>query len=318
MNRVVTISGVMTNSQIVGGETFNTFGDSKNVVRLMFSVLKDLVRGAVPCEVITNYGNYSPVIFTKFRTKLVAGKTDIMEFTMSGEEVQLATTINGSKPTLLVFKAIDPSKVAARVSELSATGIFAGRKVLDSVVGAESLTDDATLESVVGATTISEATVDLNEDFQIETLSESGETSISTYQKISDGFTDGSTSFLTSLGIPPLYAGVVTELVKGKIEERVDTEVGKLKQDVYGFVYGITGVNGDSSFGQELLSVGVDTFVVGAMEVANDAIYSPEGVSLPSSEDILTGATNLGSSLVSGSIKKHASTIITKVTEAVL
>jgi hypothetical protein len=305
MNRVVSITGIVTNSQVVGGETFNDFDDSKNVVRLMFSVLKDLVGGAVPCKVVTNYGDYSPVIFTKFKTKLVAGKTDVMEFTMSGEEVQLGSTINGTKPTLLVFNDLDSSQVDARISELSKTGIFAGRRVLESIAEGE------------GTYTISEAVVDLNEDFQIETISEFGEKSLSTYEKISEGFTDASTGLLTTLGIPPIYAGVITELVKDKVEEKITTEVGELKSDIYGFVYAVTGVNGDQGFGQEILSVGVDTLVVGAMELANSAVYSPEGASLPSTEDVLTGATNLGSSLLSGAVKKYAPAVITKITKVV-
>ena len=311
MNRVVSITGIVTNSQVVGGETFNEFDDSKNVVRLMFSVLKDLVGGAVPCEVVTNYGDYSPVIFTKFKTKLVAGKTDVMEFTMSGEEVQLGSTINGTKPTLLVFTPLDVTQTEARKAELTSAGF----DVSDTAI-------------------LSEAEVNLNESFQVESVDDLGSKSITTYENVHKDSTSDVTSMLVStsntevagiasvadltgavkeeLGLPDIslsgpsslsscFLSGADSLATETINEEIDTVFGKLETSLYGGKYSIIGVKGNQSLGQELLGVGADCLVVGATgsSTLHDSVSDVTGIgNIPSVGDVLNGASaTSGSSL---------------------
>lgn len=331
MNRVVTIKGAVTNHQVVGAEAFNSFDDSKNVVRLMFEVLKELVRGAVPCEVTTNFGKYNPVIFTKYSTKLVAGKTDMMEFTLRGEEVQLATTINGNKPNLLVFKPLNATQTDARRTEL----INAGFDVGDTAV-------------------LSEATVDMNESFQIDSVDDLGNTSITTYEKVATDLTSDSVSHLVSTTItdlngsldvpefistPPLEnpslpniglsSGASTvsacisenaeDVIVGAIEDEVDTVFGKLESSLYGAKYSITGVNGNQSLGQAILGVGIDCVVAGATgnsSIAGSAEAIQQDISnnLPSLDSVLNGANSLGNTLVSNTNGKSTIVTLTKIT----
>lgn len=331
MNRVVTIKGAITNHQVVGAETFNTFDDSKNVVRLMFSVLKDLVRGAVPCEVTTNFGKYSPVIFNKFRTKLVAGKTDTMEFTMRGEEVQLATTINGNKPNLLVFTELTAGKKEARIAEFASAGM--------------EVSPDAVL---------SEATVDMNESFQLESKDDLGNTSITTYEKVGSDLTSDTNYHLVhtnkvdlteSVDVPEFISSIpelgpslpntnltsgasivspcisegVDRVVSEAAEDEIDTVFGKLESSLYGGKYSVTGVNGDQSLGQAVLGVGVDCFVADTSSTGKIAgsLTNPAkelvNYNLPSSSQILSGASALGDSLTGDTSGKAAPTTITKV-----
>lgn len=316
MNRGVTIKGAVTNHQVVGAETFNTFDDSRNVVRLMFSVLKDLVRGAIPCEVTTNFGKYKPVVFTRFSTKLVAGKTDMMEFTIRGEEIQLGTTVNGNKPNLLIFTPLSDTKREARISELTS----AGYDVCDTAV-------------------LSEAIVDLSKSFQIESVDDLCNTSITTYESVALDVNTGSSSHLVSTSIVDLTESVpeydfvsnitdaiptlpdisltsgastvssclsegVDSVVADAANKEIDTVFGKLESSLYGAKYSITGVNGNQSLGQSILGVGVDCVVAGATgnsSIAGSAEAIQQDISnnLPSLSSILGGASNIGSPPVS-------------------
>jgi len=330
MNRVVTISGAVTNHQVVGGETFNNFDDSKNVVRLMFAVLKELVRGAVPCKVTTNYGKYDPVIFTKFKTKLVAGKTDMMEFTMRGEEVQLATTINGNKPNLLVFTELSANKREARVAEFANAGI-----------------------PISTSAKLSEAIVDMNESFQIQSRDDLGNTSITTYERVASDLTSSTTHHLISTSITD-YNGIIEsndfinsiadalpslpdislssgastvsacisenteEAIVDVVDDEIDTVFGKLESSLYGGKYSITGVNGNQTLGQIILGVGIDCVVAGAtgnssIAGSSEAIQQDIINNLPSIDLILNGASSLGETLADNTFGKPNPVTLTKI-----
>lgn len=302
-NRKISITGVVTNHIIVGAEEGHEYGGNNS--RVMYDTLKNIVRGAFPCEVVTNYGNYNPVIFTRFKTRLQAGKTDVMEFTMTGEEVQLGTTINSTTPTLLTFKVLTAAERAARVDELAAVGI--------------QVADDAV---------VSEASVDFNESFQVETTGTNGQSQVMTYErdsydpttkkyshtvhtsdtdiataepttyinwfammqeeaayKAGKSLETGSLSSVGANALPEagasflpdvdLAAGASTTaacLTDGLIglgtditEGYINTALGELRQTIYGAAYGIFGVNGDQGFGQVLLALGVDCLVAGAI-----------------------------------------------------
>ena len=328
-NRVVTITGVISNHLVIGAVEFHEYGGNNS--RLMFSTLKDLVRGAIPCDVVTNYGNYSPVIFTKFKTKLQSGKTDIMEFTITGEEVQLASTVNGTTPNLLVFTPLTETERKARVEELIAAGLEVPQEAV-----------------------ITTANVDFNESFQLETIGSNGKKSVMTYEKTSYDPTlkvyshnvhtsdtevaksEGGTAInwfqimqeeAEVLALPnlDLSAGASTasaclkdELTKLAAEEAddfIETSLGNLKKSVYGAVYGAFGVNGDQSFGQVLLSIGLDCFVAGAVGSV-DSSLNPDDfneTTLPTVDEALGGATNIGNTIFSDTLTVSAPSTITKI-----
>lgn len=322
-NRKISITGVITNHLIIGAEEFHEYGGNNS--RVMFSVLKDLVRGAVPCEVDTNYGSYSPVIFNRFKTKLQAGKTDIMEFTITGEEVQLGTTINGNAPTLLVFTPLTSTEREAEVQKLSDAGI--------------EVSDDAV---------ITVAQVDFNESFQVETTATNGDTILVTYDKVSyddttktyqhevctsdtDLVKEERESGLNWFSIikedygVDLQAGAMTAsaclsdgavgLATSFAEETVDTSLGKLKKTIYGAAYGILGVNGDKSYGQVLLALGVDCLVAGATGTTNTEVNADSfnDNPMPTWESALEGASSKGNALATDTLGVAAPTTLTKI-----
>jgi len=322
-NRKVTISGLISNHLIIGAEEFHEYGG--NNTKIVFGTLKDLVRRATPCEVNTNFGDYTPVIFTKFKTKLMAGKTDVMEFTMMGEEVQLGLTANATLPNLLVFTPLTDAERTARVEELLSVGL-----------------------EVPEEYEVSQAPVNFNESFQVESTNLNGETSITTYDKVaydpttkayshevhtSDtdvaegepeahmnwfGLLQGETGIDLAAGAATFSACVadgVTGLVLEAGEEFIETALGDLKKSIYGAAYGLFGVNGDRSLGQVLLSLGVDCLIAGAIG-SKDPELNPDDFQendIPTSDQVLGGAASIGDSVVSDTLGVAAPTTLTKI-----
>lgn len=328
-NRKISISGIVTNHVILGAEEGHVYGGNNS--RVMFDTLKNIVRGAFPCEVITNYGKYNPVIFTRFKTKLQAGKTDVMEFTMTGEEVQLGTTINSTTPTLLTFKVLSEAERAARVDELAAVGITVSENAV-----------------------VSEANVDFNESFQVETTGTNGQSQVMTYERDSYDPTtkkyshvvhtsdtdvaeaeptsqinwfalmqeEAGLSFLpdvdlaagastTAACLKDGLIGIGTDLAQGYI----NTALGELRQTIYGAAYGIFGVNGDQGFGQVLMALGVDCLVAGAIGSV-DPELNPDDFqdnSIPTPDQALEGAASIGDSVVTDTLGVAAPTTLTKI-----
>lgn len=326
-NRKVTISGVVSNHLIIGSEEFHEYGGNNS--RIMFSTLRDLVRGAVPCEVTTNYDTYTPVIFTRFKTKLMAGKTDIMEFTITGEEVQLSTTTNGTTPTLLVFTPLTDAERQARVDELLEVGL-----------------------EVPAEYAVTEASVDMNESFQVETMGTNGEMSISTYESVGyDPSTktykhqlhtsdtavaaSGVITYLnwfklmqdetSELPDVDLQAGAatagaclvdsITGLALDTASDFIDTALGELTKTIYGAAYGILGVNGDQGIGQVLLGIGIDCLVAGAIGSV-DPTLNPDDFddnTIPTADEVTQGAAEIGNGVATDTLGVAAPTTLTKI-----
>ena len=322
-NRKVTISGLISNHLIIGAEEFHEYGG--NNTKIVFGTLKDLVRRATPCEVNTNFGDYTPVIFTKFKTKLMAGKTDVMEFTMMGEEVQLGLTANANLPNLLVFTPLTDAERTSRVEELAAVGL------------------EVPEEAVV-----TQAPADLNKSFQVETTNLNGETSITTYDKVaydpttkayshevhtSDtdvasadpeehmnwfGMLQEETGIDLEAGAATFSACMADGLTGLALEARdefIKTALGDLKKSIYGASYGLFGVNGDRSTGQVLLSLGVDCLVAGAIGSV-DPELNPDDFQendIPTFDEALEGAASIGDGVVSNTLGVAAPTTLTKI-----
>ncbi len=255
----------------------------------------------------------------------------MMEFTIRGEEAIVGTTVNGNKPTLLVFTPLPPNKRKARVTELSAAGI----EVSDN-------------------DTLSEAECDMNGSFQIESVDSVGTKSITTYEKI---HTDPTSSLTThrvhttatevakaekdkylnwnqiieeekkALALPDidLSAGLETAsacikdkaigLGKELASDEIETAIGDLKKSVYGAAYGVFGVNGNQSLGQVVLSLGVDCVVAGAIGTANSSL-SPESFQendIPTATQVISGAAELGNRITKDVLNVNAPTTLTKI-----
>lgn len=333
-NRKVSITGAVSNHLIIGAEEFHEYGGNNS--RVMFSALNALVRGAVPCEVQTNLDTYTPVVFTKFKTKQAAGKTDILEFTMVGEELQLGLTVNQTAPTPLVFTPLSPTDAEARRAELLGAGILVP---LDAI--------------------ITEANVDFNKSFQVDTKDGQGNSSTTTFETCSYDPTagnyshtihtdntavagSGSKTFINWFAIMQEEAGIqalpniglatgiattsaclldgAVGLVTDAASDLIETGVGYLKKSIYGAAYGILGVNGNQSAGQVLLSLGVDCLVAGAIGTV-DPDLNPDDFqenSIPTVDEVLKGATTIGDSLLTDTLGVSAPSTLTKITTPTL
>jgi len=328
-NRKLTIQGAVTNHLIVGSQEFHEYGGKNTAI--MFDTLKNLVRRATPCEVLTNLGTYTPVVFTRFRTKQQAGMTDAMDFTLIGEEIQLGNALNSTAPTLLVFTPLSASEREARVDELTAAGL--------------EVPEDAEL---------SQCQADFNESFQVETKDDNGETSITTYEKsaydpstksyghtvhtsntevVSSGPNTNFNWFALMQGAPlasalpdiDLLAGAetagaclvdgLTGLATDTLNEMTETTLGELKKTIYGAAYEVFGVNGDRSTGQVLLAIGVDCLVAGAIGSVDPTLNADDFTdnSIPTVESILEGAAATGDSVVNDVLGVAAPTTLTKI-----
>jgi len=328
-NRRVTIRGAVTNHQIVGAEEFHEYGGG-NSSRIMYSALRELIRQSVICKVQTNLTTYDPVVFTKLKTKQQVGSTDIMDFTLTGEEVQLGSTVNQTTPTLLVFTPLTDQQREARIDELKKANIPVSEGVI-----------------------ISEAAYDPNESFQIETKGVNGKNSITTFEKtgydpvtkayshkvhtsdvdVAEPTEDKAFNWVQLLSDPesalpdidlpfgasavsPCLVGDGISLVREEVTEVVDTALGTLTKSVYGAIYGAFGVNGDRSFGQKVLSLGVDCFISGATgdNVSVDPMSENFiGKKIPTAEEALEGAAEIGNSISDGTAGKSVKSTITKI-----
>ena len=325
-NRKVVIHGVVSNHLIIGSEEFHEYG-GKNT-RIMFTALKDLIRQATPCDVTTNLDKYSPVIFTRMKTKQQAGSTDILDFTLVGEEVQLANTNNQTTPTLLSFTVLTEEQRKARVDELVKAG----------------------LEEPPETAVISQATFDPNESFQVESTGANGKKFIMTYEKKAYDPSSNSYSHLvhtsdTDVGVPteqtefswtqllsgdlsalpdvalPTGANTVSACVSdGAIglvnqigEDFISTSLGRLRQTTYGAAYGAFGVNSNKGFGQVLLALGTECLVAGAVNLTEEAF---EDSSLPTVSEVIKGAVRLGQGLSTEVVGIPAPSVLTKISES--
>ncbi len=321
-NRKVSLTVYVTNHLVVGAEEFHEYGS--NNVKVMFSTLQQLVNQAIPCDVATNWGNYTPVVFNRFKTKLVAGKTDMMEVTMIGQELQVGTALNGNKPKLLTFTILSDEERAARVKELLAAGL----EVPDEAV-------------------ISEANVDLNESFQVETTGTNGETQLTTYEKTSydpTTNTHGHTVHTSDTAIAEaaptstfnwnvfmqesdldLAAGAsttaaclkdgLTGIANDARDEAVNTAIGVLSESVHGAIAQVMALAGDSPLGQALFALGLDCLIAGAVGSVDPDLNADDfqDNELASVDEVLNGATAQGNAEATDAFGKVAPTTLTKI-----
>jgi len=324
-NRKISLNAIITDTQMLLSEQFFEYSATSNS-KAVFDQLKTLVREAIPCTVVTNLGEYDPVLFTSFKTKQQAGMTDAINFTITGEEVQLATTINGTTPTELVFKQVPDEERASKLEELRQAGY-----------------------DVAEEAGISIANVDLKDGWAMSTTSNSGIPSKITYEPTVLDDTTGEFSYDCSISpdgtIADTETGEILEagtfetrlqnganvfgncLVESAVDlgteivdETITTAVGDLKKTIYGGLYEILGVNGNRSFGQKLLAMGLDCFIVGATATGvnedGTSVISPDqfDTDLPTVDDALTGAAKHGDGLATDGLSQASPTTITKLT----
>lgn len=149
-NRKVAIEGIFTNSLLEGSGMveYSRTNNSKE----MFKVLQSLVQSSTVCKVVTNLGVYHPVVFVAFQTTQKEGMVDSMQFSISGEEVQIASVVAATLPRPLDFKVLS----SAEKQNLGKLWRDSGLKLADEMI-------------------VSKATHTLGKDFMVETNDISGE-----------------------------------------------------------------------------------------------------------------------------------------------
>jgi len=305
-NRKVTIEGIFTNTLLKDTDQIKY---SENDSKTMFEVLESLVQASAICEVITNLGIYTPVVFTTFKTKQEAGMVDAMRFTISGEEIQVSEVTSKTAPKQLVFTEVPPEARQSYIDKLTSAGIAVDE-------GISLITDD---------TILSTAEVFLGEDFSMESVLPSGElydvTLVNTACDGKSGFTydvfTSNTNVFTELGdvaggllgdlniplIPSVtdlvggFNGVTNCLLNGssnvlvkEAEKYIDTAMGVLDKSIYGAKQDIIRLGTNDAM-QSLIGTGLDCVAASASDVlgAGEASSVDEAV-----DELIVGIKSVG------------------------
>lgn len=306
-NRKVVIEAIVTNTPLVGQVEFGTTNPSI----YMFEALEILVSSAIPCIVSTNLGFYEPVVFTKFATKQAAGSMNSLQFTMTGEEIQVQDTLTKTAPKKLEFTLVPDAEYQGYIDKLACNGLkVEGTPEISTaqlIEGEDFSVDTTSLAGVAGAATfISQGT--------------NGSTGITTYEAhTSDtayydapaaaafglfALADPEAITLTDLPDVDLTKGAqtgsaclvdgVTSLAYDFADEFIDTQIGLLESSLYGAKQDIIQMGG-SEAGQALVGLGLDCIVAGVASAITDPVLpdpcggETESSSLPTVNDAIFG-----------------------------
>jgi len=323
-NRTVELNAYVSNTVVIGQGQDYTYGANNS--KAIFQELERLVNERVPCTVDTNLGQYNPVIFTKFTTKQTAGMINAMQFTISGEEVQVSTVLNKSAPKALVFRAVPETLVEARRTELRNAGL----DVKD--------TDE-----------LQEAPITYGKSFTMDTFDSAGNPQVTTYEYLSTNETDGSYLYkvhttntevfktptagtfnvfglqlpdipaipsyddISSKAIPGIstaascVAASTVELALNIANDYIDTAVGELQRSIYGAVYELVNISptgSSSDIGQALIGIGVGCTVAGIVSGATETDLSDEFEypDIPTVDSMVSSAKDIGAKTVNTSV----------------
>lgn len=289
-NKKFKITGLISNI-ILSGQI--DYGTSDNTA-LMHETFQTLVRNSTVCEVITNLGIYSPVVFTKYKNNQKAGTMDSLPFTLIGEELMVKGSLNNTAPKKINFQVTKPSEYQGLIDKLKCQGI-------DVPEGAE----------------LSQATVKEGESFSITTTTLAGVSTAMTYIAGNKDSSTGNTSYEAHTSDTDYYVGeedssfsvfgldsvaatrginTASTCISGGIDQLandlaadfIDTQLGKLESSLYGAKQEIINMGG-SDAGQALIGLGMDCVVAGVAS----SLTEPEEVTDNSSLNEARKAANL-------------------------
>ena len=294
-NRKITIQGIITNTVLEGAKNDYVYGSNNS--RTVFAELESIVNLGEVCHVVTNLGEYDKVIFTTFNTKQAQGMTDAMEFTITGEEVQISTTVAGTAPKIMTFKALTGAKLENRIAALTVAGI-----------------------DICGDASLSECTMDMGQDYIMKDFDTAGnpvsttllatgqdavtggwmydmhtsatelyQTTVAGVQSVvgdTQDFLSKATSGFNPVGDCLVGAGV--DAAEDLVTDVLTTEMGELKKSLYGALYSTMGLT-DNEYGQTLIHAGVGCIVRGVTNNPETRFpYSP-GEGLPTVANMVEG-----------------------------
>jgi len=329
-NRKITISGIVTNTVIETSMENHQY--STNNARWMFDVLRTLMRQSIPCDVVTNLGVYTPVIFNRFKTKQAEGMTDAMMFTIMGEEIQVSESTNNTTPIPLIFNPISPEERQAEIDKLLANSVV-----------------------VQDYQEISVANVNIGESFVIDTFATNGKPIQVTYEFRSFDAATGKHNYTVhttdtelveasdanSLSMISVLIEEANELLEGVdiaagantasaclvdgleglvndlVEDTINTAMGELTESIYGAIEDNFGFTSGSEFGELLIGLAVDCCVAGAIGAVDPSLVDEDDFNdndLITVDDAVRQAASIGDETISGAIGRVAPTTLTKIT----
>ena len=325
-NRKVSITGLVTNHQLAGASNVLDYGGS-NAIRTVFEILRGLVQNSTPCEVLTNYGNYTPVIFNKFKTKMDNSTTDCARFTISGEEIQLARWNDGTAPEEVNFTEVSAQEREALVTELGYANIKVANnsKVLVGKIDLsrsfkvkDLMPNGETIESVYEVVNFSEAAGTVSHLIHTTDLTEVVSNIPDTFNwfELLAGETPDLPGYNGKRGAPTsnfCLADGLNSLQNGALsQDTLTTVFGELTKSAYGAAYAMVSSKTNDLTGQLLSGLGNSCLVLG--NTFNGSELSFES-GLPSVDGITTAARTMGNNIAAGRTGTPTLTKLIKITQ---
>ena len=302
-NRPVSLTGVVSNVKIDLGEDDPKFDYGADPARYVKSIMDSLILSGQQCRVITNLGDYYPVIFTTFSTKQKAGMVDSMHFTITGEEIIISSTVSFAAPTPVTFTPVQEEERAEWVARLSASEVFVDsnsvlskgsyKKGRDFVIYDEDAAGNPVettyifvgIDPSTGAE-IYEAHVSENAVEVTGTGNNSELTPDACLEK------DYDKSLLGGMDqVRDCVLKEASSVIVGAVTEVVDTAMGELTKSARGVFYDtVEFAGGPDSVGGALMTAGLSCVIRGATGNTDPGNYNP-GESLPTTDQIMEGAS---------------------------
>ena len=296
-NRVFSVTAMISNMRTVDYEGNVTSGRDygEGATRKVKEVFDSLIHSGTECRVVTNLGEYNPVVFSSFKTKQKAGMVDSMQLHAVGEEIIKVDTENYTAPTPISFVEVTGPARAALVSDLGKMGIEVDD--CDKLSQGEHWTDESfiidaidsagkavnTVFEFLGNDPVSRAAQYAQHVTGIDVVSSLG-LDVEDDPCAEKGFADSLKGGLKQVGGKLL--DVADDFIEEQTERHVETAMGKLSKSTRGIFYDT--VTMDSSSGQALATAGLGTIIRGITGVDSEFPYIP-GESLPSVDEIMSG-----------------------------
>jgi hypothetical protein len=342
-NRKIAIDALITNTPVVGVQGSHHWQSLDNS-SAGFAILQHLVNNAVLCNVVTNIGIYTNVIFDRFATQQGEGMIDAMRFVLSGQEIQVKNSFTKTAPSPAIFTVVrDTYKGAAlqalhragltgvtledTISQAVVSGSF-GVKVTDglgneSMMTYEQEARDAVSNAFIYSTKFTGGKLFRNSlsqpqfnFFSLNGIPGDGELSGDELRNAARGALEGTMSCV-EVGLTNLtyYIG----------DKLIETAVGWAKDSIYGaFGKDVTVPGG--ALGQILWNIGTECLITGGKQFGAgivQAILTPAEIkaakeaTLPTTKDLIAAADKLGEDRAAGKVTMpNNKMVVTKITKA--
>jgi hypothetical protein len=303
-NRPISLTGMISNVKMDFGEGYEPktrYGsDPASYIK---STLDSLILSGTTCRVVTNLGDYHPVVFTSFETKQKAGMVDSMTFTVAGEEIVIDTTVGFTAPTPITFTKLQGDERAAWIVRLAESEVYVGpcdeisQGTYDTGQDFVIYDEDAAGDPVetkyifIGIDPSTGA-----EMYEVHVSENSCAITGNSSANVADIDPCAEKNYADSLigGLEQVGGCLLMEatgIVLDVVEDTIDTAMGKLVKSARGLFYDtIEFAGGTDSVGGTLMTAGLSCIIRGATGNTDPGNYNP-GESLPTTAQIMAGAS---------------------------